>query len=60
MDNATNFEKVLGKKNANIGEAIVNVKEKLNNINQSLIINGSPSKVVKEQINKIYKELEEK
>lgn len=31
MDNTTNFEKLLGKKNANIGEAIVNSKTKLGN-----------------------------
>ena len=29
MNNATNFEKVLGKKNANVGEAIIDKREDL-------------------------------
>ena len=40
MSNTTNFEKVLGKKNANMGEAIVNVRADLGKSLKELLVDA--------------------
>ena len=40
MSNTTNFEKVLGKKNANMGEAMVNVREDLGKSLKELLVDA--------------------
>ena len=40
MSNTTNFEKVLGKKNANMGEAMVNVREDLEKSLKELLVDA--------------------